>query len=125
MVPEFLDVEAMLVPFLSGATGERWATMVPAERPAVFGRVRRTGGQAVNRVLERAQVTCTCSAQDSPAAAAFAGKARTALLNASGALPLVRGVSEVVAPYSDPDPDTGEPRYSFTVILSVRAHSSR
>lgn len=114
------DVEAMVIGFLNARLTPDFSTRVPKPRPARFGVVWRTGGGAANRVVERAQVTVTCWAADSVTASSDAGAARHELLNNYTGMPLVRGVEDVSGPYYDPDPDTGLPRYSFTMQLNVR-----
>lgn len=121
-MPEFVDVEAVVVGFLRDATGLQIHTKVPKTRPARFTRAWRTGGPAINRVLERAQITVTCEADAATQAEADARACRNAFHNRYLRMPLVRGVGEVSGTYFDPDPDTGRDRYTFTVELTVRAH---
>lgn len=119
------DVEALVVAFLNGNLTPPVKTRVPNPRPDAFVRAWRTGGTAVNRVLERATITVQAwgaDSNDTVAAAELAGQARHALLNAYTEMPLVRGVVEMTAPYYDPDPGTGIARYTFTHQLLVRAH---
>lgn len=117
----FPDAESMLVAFLKTVVTVPVSTRVPQTRPASFVRVWRTGGAAVNRVLDRPTITVQAWADSSVDAAELARKCREALLSKSTTMPLVRGVEEQTGPYSDPDPETGIPRYSLTVRLSVRA----
>lgn len=122
---ELPDVEAIVVAFLNERVDPAVATKVANPRPARYVRAWRTGGGAINRVLERVQITVTCGASKdaggSVQASADARACRGALLNEYTAMPLVRGVTETTGPYDDPDPDTGEDRYTFTHELSVRA----
>lgn len=129
-VVEFPDAEAMCVVFARTKTTAVVATKVPNSptkyppngRPPRYVRVWRTGGGALNRVLERVQVTVTCgAAAGSVVAGQIARELRTAFLNDYTEMRLVRGVEEVTGPYFDPDPDTGEDRYSFTIEMMVRA----
>lgn len=116
------DTEAMARTFLLAVvTPVEVVTTVPATRPAKFVRLFRTGGSAENRVLERAQLTVQAWAPDTVTAANLAGVCREAFLNNSSLMPLVRSVSETGGLRLDPDPDTGIPRYTFTVTLMVRA----
>ena len=119
--PHFVDAEALAVAFLKARVSAPVSTKIPKPRPATFVRVRRTGGAAVNRVLERVQLTFEAWAPDEVAAANLAGAVRGHILNHYTGMVLVRGVEEISGPYSDPDPTTGIPRYTFTVALSVRA----
>ena len=116
------DVEGLVVAFLKPVIAPvKPSTTVPKERPASFVRAYRTGGAALNRVLEEAQITVDAWAPDSVAAFELASKCREALLNNASQLALVRGANEVGGLYFTPDPDTNTPRYRFTVGLMVRA----
>lgn len=95
---------------------------VPSTRPATFLRVWRTGGAALNRVLDEPLITVeSWSSVSDGYAVDNANTARQLLLNASGSMPLVRAVEEVTGPYYDPDPVSGVTRYTFTVRMRVRA----
>lgn len=111
----------MVLRFLEPRVDAPVVTTVPGDRPARFVRVWRNGGPAVNRVLERALVTVEGWSLDSVDASALTGACRDALLHDYTGMPLVRGVSEVTGPYSIPDPESGTPRYRFTMQLNVRA----
>lgn len=116
------DVEAIVVQFLRGVTGVKVGTMVPNPRPTSFVRAWRSGGAAVNRVLDSANITVSAWAKTTGEASTLARECRTALLGAYTGMTLVRGVEEVGGLYFDPDPETGSPRYTFTVRLMVRAN---
>lgn len=118
---DFPDAEAMVVGFLRARMAAPVSTKVPNPRPSRFVRAWRTGGAALNRVVDQPQVTVTCSAPSSVTASDDARAARHALMNESSGMPLVRRVEDVSGVYYDPDPDTSEDRYSFTVRLTVRA----
>lgn len=120
-VVEFVDAEAMVRAFLDAQVTPPVSTKIPNPRPARYTRAWRTGGYTVNRVLEVVQITVSCTAADSVTASADATAARSAFLNQSTAMPLVRGVEGISGPYSDPDPDTNEDRYTLNVQLRVRA----
>lgn len=116
------DAESMAIVFLKPVAGStKVGTKLPKPRPKKFVRVTRTGGAAVNRVLERAQLTVTCSAESSVLAYELTSSCREAFLHDYTRMQLVRGVEEVTGPYYNPDPDTGEDRYTFTVALTARA----
>lgn len=118
----FPDAEAMVRTFLLPvASPAKVVTQVPATRPDKFVREFRTGGAAINRVLERVQITVQGWATDSVDAFDLTSDCREALLNRYTLMPLVRGVSEVGGLHFDPDPGTNTPRYTFTVELMVRA----
>ncbi|MDF2578438.1 MAG: hypothetical protein K0S49_17 [Microbacterium sp.] len=118
----FVDAEAMVLAFLTDALdGVPVHTTVPDARPAKFVRMWRNGGAAVNRVVDRPQITVEAWSADSADAAELANHCRDLLLGSSAAMPLVRGVTEITGPYSAPDEATETPRYRFTVALTVRA----
>lgn len=116
---EFPDAEKLARDFLDVRIEPPVATKVPNPRPDRFVRAWRTGGVAENRVVDKPIITVSCTAPDSVTAAADAGAARAAFLNDYTAMPLVRRV-EVLGLYYDPDPDTNEDRYSFSVQMTVR-----
>lgn len=117
----FADIEALIVPFIkSHVDPVKVSSKVPSPRPATFVRAWANGGAAINRVLEDVQITVDVWAPTQPGASELAGVIRTAFLNdAQAAMPLVRAVSEVTRPYSQPD-ETSE-RYRATYSLRVRA----
>lgn len=116
------DVEALVIAFLRPVVSPvRVGANVPATRPDEFVRAYRTGGAALNRVLETANITIDVEAKSSVRAVELAQDCREALLNRSSEMPLVRGCDEVGGLYFTPDPDTNTPRYRFTVGLRVRA----
>ena len=117
-----VDVEGMVRAFLMPAVApSKVHTAVPSTRPEKFVRIFRTGGAAENRVLERAQVTVQAWAEDTVSASGLAIDCRMHLLENYTLMPLVRSVTETGGLYFNPDPDTGIPRYQFTVELRVRA----
>lgn len=118
---DFPDAEALVGGFLRSRLTPPVSTKVPNPRPKRFVRAWRTGGAALNRVVDQPQVTVTCTAPSSVTASDDARAARYALMNESSGMPLVRRVEDVSGVYYDPDPDTNEDRYSFTVRLTVRA----
>jgi hypothetical protein len=117
-----VDAEAMVRAFLDARISPvKVHTMVPAVRPVKFVRAWRTGGSAVNRVLDRPQITVQAWDETTLGASALARLCRDELFNNYTVMPLVRGVEEISGLYFDADPGTGIPRYTFTVALSVRA----
>ena len=114
------DVEAMIIPFIKSQIGSvKVGTKVPNPRPDTYVRAWVNGGAAVNRVLERVQVTVHVWAPTQPGASTLAQDIRHAFLNDTASLPLVRGVEEVTRPYFNPD--EGVDRYTATYALMVRA----
>lgn len=116
----FVDAEAMVGAFLRTRLTPPVATKVPNPRPKRYIRAWRTGGAASNRALEMVQITVSCTAANSVTASQDALDVRHAFHHEYTAMPLVRGVEDVSGPYYDPDPDTNEDRYTFTVRLRIR-----
>lgn len=117
----FPDVDVMVIAFLDPRVSVPVHTQVPRDRPVSFVRAFRNGGRAVNRVLDEPTVTVDAWAASSVDAANLAEDVRGLFHHEYTAMPLVRGVEEVTGPYSIPDPESGSPRYRFSVRLRVRA----
>ena len=117
----FADVEIIVRDFLALHVEVPVRTRVPVTRPVEFVRVWRTGGAAVNRVLDRPIMTVQAWAASDPRASELAGRCRDVIYGASTGMTLVRGVEEVSGLYYDPDPDLNSPRYTFTFQANVRA----
>lgn len=115
------DVEARLVGYLAEALPVSVSTRVPNPRPSRFVRVWRTGGPVTLRVMDRPVVTVEAWGADEVGAHDLAEQARSLLLD--GARRRTAGLHTVAVQsmYSDPDPDTGIPRYTITATVSVRA----
>lgn len=118
----FPDVEQMFRDFLLDQMSGAVVIEIQNPRPGEFLRVWRSGGGALNRVLERPIITVESWADDFTTAHDRLQEARTVLLNAGPALPLVRRMEEVSGPYRDPDPDSNTPRYSMSLRPTVRSH---
>jgi hypothetical protein len=104
--------------------GAAVVVQVPAARPARMLRVWRSGGFALNRILDQPILTVSAwDADDSAGASALAGWARGRILRSSVSLAPVRRVEEVGAVYYDPDPDTESTRYTFSFSAVLRARS--
>lgn len=116
----FADVEAMVLPFIRArADGVTVSTKVPNPRPMTFVRAWANGGAALNRALERVQITVDVWAPSTTEASELAGVIRHAFLNDARELRLSRGVEEVTRPYYAPDESSD--RYRATYALWVRA----
>ena len=102
----------------SAVTGE-----VPADRPAAFVQLTRTGGSARELVVDEAAVTVDCWAATQVAAMALAQLVRAhvnALEGTTIAGVAVYGVNEVGGPADLPDPDTQAPRVRQTFTVGLR-----
>lgn len=117
------DAELVAVTYLRGRFGSApVSTKVPNPRPATFVRLWRSGGVPRNRLVDYAQLTVECWGADKPTAMALARQAQTLLLNAASVdgIALCRRV-EAGSLYYDPDPASGQERYTFTAYLVLRA----
>lgn len=117
----FVSVDEMVLGFLSTRVSVPVHVSVPNPRPVSFIVARRNGGGALNRVIDQPTVTVDAWAPRSAEAEDIARVAREAFLNDMLGLPLVAAVEEISGPYSVPDPDSGTPRFRFSVRLTVRA----
>lgn len=117
----FPDTDAMVLSFLTPRVSVPVHVTVPADRPVSFIRAWRNGGSAASRVLDNATVTVEAWSGSSVEAATLAEDVRGLFHHSYTAMPLVRGVEEISGPYSIPDPESGSPRYRFSVRLRVRA----
>lgn len=122
----FPDVEALLVPYLTGrltARGRaaRVATKIPNPRPARLVKVTRTGGVRRNVVTDAPTVMVECWDVDDVAAADLARIVRAEVhALADDAVPGVAYRSDVGGLANWPDHDSENSRYTFTVELLVR-----
>jgi len=123
----FQDPEAVVVSYLNplliaDEDTARASTRVPNPRPPRLVRVILTG--TVRRSVSRrdAQVTIEYWAPDGPAAAAGADKVYDWLedLDVGGSHVPQGPDGWLGGPYSQPDPDSGSPRYVMTVIVRQR-----
>ena len=91
--------------------------------PAEFVQLVRTGGQRAGLVIDGAQLTVTCWAATDIRSAELASIVRAHLGAMTGqtvGTATVYAVVETGGPYSNPDPDSGSPRHTFTVTVNVR-----
>jgi len=91
--------------------------------PAEFVQLVRTGGLRVGLVIDGAQITVTCWAATDIRSAELASIVRAHLGAMTGEVvgtATVYAVVETGGPYSNPDPDSGSPRHTFTVTVNVR-----
>lgn len=123
----FPDPEGVVVAYLNAwfaslGRSTRAATYVPTPRPVEFVRVILTGAVRESVSHRAAQVTVECWAGSGPAAAALADDVYDALaaLDVGGSHVPQGPDGWVGGPYSQPDPDTGSPRYVMTAILRQR-----
>jgi hypothetical protein len=116
----FPDVENDVRLFAAGFVTVPVKIIVPNPRPDDFIRVWRTGGSAVNRILDAPLITAESWGSTGKIALDNLNLVREGMFNGYTAMHLVRGVEEVTGPYYDPDPVSGTERYSLTWRLMVR-----
>lgn len=96
-------------------TGTKCYVNVPASRPETFVTVTREGGARENRLIDRPGVGIYCYAPTEAKAWALA----ESVADLMETLPFADGYATVEqeAMYSDPDPDTRDPRWylSYTI----------
>ena len=110
------DVEGALIVLLRPVLGVHVSTRIPNPRPDRHVKVTRAGGNRANLVQERPLLIIECWAPDSVAAFNLAADAWQVLDGAEDAT--VNGVTfgsmSLASPINQPDPDTTNPRYTFT-----------
>lgn len=100
-------------------------SVVPNPRPRIFVRSWRTGGSAINRVLDAPIITTQVwgtDAADEAELEPIANRLRDAVYgNVGGLIRSSRRVEEVTGLYFDPDPASSAPRYTFAWRPYLRA----
>lgn len=95
---------------------------VPTPRPAEFVTVRRTGGPRYGKVHDRPQLTVSAWSTSDEAAMDLAQMCAALFASAPGTV--VAGVPvgrvEGLSLYNDPDPLSGQPRATHTLIATMR-----
>lgn len=120
----FPDVETLLVGYLKAQLAARSdtatvATKVPNPRPRRLVRLLRAGGARKNLVIDSPTVVVECWDADETAAAELVRLVRALIWAMPGTSGVYR-VGEFAGPASQPDPESGSPRYVFTVSVDVR-----
>ena len=123
----FPDVEAAAQDYLraelaTAGDSAQVVTEIPKPRPARMVKLIRTGGARVNLVLEDAQLTVECWDTRRDGAHDLAQIVRGLLWAMPDRYPAVTTyrVQELGGIAELPDPDTANPRYTFTVIITTR-----
>jgi hypothetical protein len=125
----FPDAVGVVVEFLSDEVGGHVGSVVPPERPTQFIVVQRVGGVRRNLVTDAATLTVECWAEPEHPENAhdLAQYARAVLHTMPGQVidgVTVYKVDEIAGPAYLPDPASDQPRYSFTVSVTVRGSVS-
>lgn len=121
----FPDAVAAVIGHLDAALDVPVSHSVPSPRPASFATVQRTGGTAAtHRITEDAQITVEAWAATHPAASDLAQLARYHIqtmqdtTTASGVR--VYRIRDLTGPADLPDPESEQPRHTFTVLIQIR-----
>jgi len=118
------DATTLVVEFLSDRLDDPVSSLVPRDR-SVGSRlvtVTRTGGPALNRVVDKPMLLIHAWGSSTVDASELAQSARQILLDELARdHPLVRSVSEVAGLYYSPDPESEQDRFGFSVSLTTRA----
>ena len=123
----FPDAEGAVVAYLNGrlttaGDAARASTRVPSTRPDRFVRAILTGSTRTSVSHRNAQVTVECWDTSETGAERLADQVHAWLCEmdtAGGHVP--QGPDGWLGgPYSEPDPDSGSPRYVMTVIVRQR-----
>ncbi len=97
----------------------------PSPRPARFVQVFRTGGPRHNLVVDGAQLTVECWADNDAAAADLASLVRACLhavrSDIVGTVTFYK-IDELAGPVDLPDPESNQARMTWSVIAFVRGH---
>lgn len=118
----FPDAEALVVEYLTDKVDAHVSTRVPNPRPERLVRVILTGSARRTLTHEDAQVTVECWSPSAPDARDLAADVYGWLgtLDVNGAHVPQGPDGWLGGPYSEPDPETGTPRYVMTVIVRQR-----
>lgn len=118
---EFIDVEAALVTFVRERCRVQAGTLVPSKLPEEFVQVQRVGGGEYSPVTERPMVLVHVWGLKWPQVSKLAALVRSRLMGCTvlADMPVYR-VVEVGGLARSPDPDTGGPRFQFTLEFHMR-----
>lgn len=115
-----MDAALMVSDYLNGLElGVTSYLAVPSERPDEFIVVEQTGGSRPDLVQSLPSVDVDCWAATRARASEISDEVAAVLISMPDDLPNVFR-AEVTTIYSNPDPDSGQPRY--TVGLDITAN---
>lgn len=120
------DAVGVLVTYFRSVLTPPVHASIPANRPATFLLVRRTGGVRTDVVRDAAQITLEAYGPTEKAAHDLLQRARAYLHSLRGQAvgnTTVYAVQEFAGPGNLPDPISESPRYSMTVQVSLRGAS--
>lgn len=120
----FPDAAAAVIAHLDDVLDVPVSRTVPNPRPASFVTVLRTGGAAADAaVVDGAQLTFEAWASDHPSAHDLAQLVRAHVRAMAGQVidgTAVYRVEEFSGPQDLPDPESTQPRWTFTALVHVR-----
>lgn len=119
-----VDVVSLAIDYLGAQVdGLALGTRVPSPRPARFVVLRRVGGTRSTLVTDAVLIAVECWASTPADASDLAEQCRDLLLALQGTVldgvPIYKA-ADVSSPGDLPDPLSDQPRYTFTVELTVR-----
>jgi hypothetical protein len=124
----FPDSVAAVISIVDAAVAEPVRSQVPNPRPAAFVLVRRVGGVRRNLVVDEATISVEAWAATEQAAHDLAQSARAAIHAAQGTVVSGAGTlyrsDEIGGPAWDPDDESDQARYSFSVSVAFRGTSA-
>lgn len=114
-----MDATGMVVDYLNGAdVGVKAYPAVPSRRPAEFLVVEQTGGSRPDRVRSLPSVDVDCWAQTRARASELSDEVAALALAMADELPNVFRAT-VTTQYNNPDPDSGQPRYTVGIDITA------
>lgn len=118
-----LEVQADLIGRLGKALGVEAHASVPKTRPATFLVVRRNGGRRLNAIQDRPGIDVYSYAPTEAKAAALAAKVSDFMIGLPDSA-FLDGyeTAEEETMRSDPDPDTGTPRWYASYTLTTHRY---
>lgn len=118
----FPDVESLLVDELDGLLDAPVVMTVPPDHPVTdeLVGVTRAGGPGHDLVVDDATIVLEARSPDRRQALALLQQARAYVGSMVGTT--LRAYRESSGPAFLPDPDTKQPRYQMTVVVTVRGY---
>ena len=109
-----MDAETLVILACSESVGVPLYHSIPADRPAEFGVVERTGGDTTNYVVERALLSVQLFAESRAAVVALAGLMKEAVLGMPETQENVFG-ADVLSDYKSNDLQAGVPSHTINI----------
>lgn len=115
-----MDYTALVVDYLNAQDlGVTAYPSVPSKRPDSFAVVEQTGKSSGELVMRTVSMDVDCWAGSLKSAVHLSGAVETFMLSMPGELDDVCDVS-VTTCYNNPDPDSGQPRFTVSFEITVQ-----